>query len=1059
MSQNLWMSLANNAAMMLALFVIYEISYSISSKKKILQQILSGVLVAAICLAIMSMPFRLSPGVIFDTRTILISVTAMVFGLVPAAITVAAALIFRVISGGAGVYAGVATILSSAAIGLIWRRFLYPRKSRWRWLNVYAMSISVHSAMLACMLLLPYPQSVQTIDRIAIPVMLIYPVTSVVLSILLLHQQERKFFQGRLAQSEGKYRSITENITDVVWTIDLDLNTTYVSPSVKRLLGETPEEHARKKIEEKFPPDSLEKVKETFSEELAKEKDPSADKDRTCELELEHYRADGSVIWLSMNISFLRDKEGNAVGFQGISRNITKRKMAEEALKASEDKYYNYIENAPDGIVVSDKSGVLLEANKAAARMTGYTKDELFGMAVADLLNDTPKKIIADYFRILNEKGYIREEIQYRKKDGSVGWASVDSVAIDDSRYLNFVNDISARKRAKFELKQERDRAQMYLELSRVFFVALDTNMNITLINKEGCSIICLSKEKAVGMNWVDNFIPEKCRAEIKDYFRQITEVKVDDGTIHINPIIDINGNEKIISWRNAVLRDEKGEITGILSSGIDITEQESTLAALKESERSKSVLISHIPGLAYRCAYDKDWTMEFISEGCYELTGYKAQDLINNKKMSYNDLICEKYRQQIWDDWGKVIAAKESYKGEYEIKTASGAAKWVLEMGQPVFDANGEVEALEGLVIDIDEPKKQYDQIIYMNDHDFLTDLYNRRYFEREISEIDRKENLPLAVMIADINGVRLVNDAFGHLAGDRMIKSTGEIIKKSCPERAVVARIGGDEFGILLPNAGKEEINSIIQCIFKSCEEYESKTTEEPALINISMGLSVKEGKEETIGETLKEAEDNMYRHKLLDRESHHNAIISSVMATMYARSQETEEHAERLAEISVRIGKAMGLSAKNLDDLKLLAMLHDIGKIGIDDRILNKEGPLSKKEWEIMKKHPEIGFRIAMSSSDLEPVAQYILHHHERWDGDGYPTGLSGEDIPLLSRILAVVDAYDAMTKDRVYRKATGEANAIKEIKENAGTQFDPHIAGLFLKLIEAGEFNDV
>jgi HD-GYP domain-containing protein (c-di-GMP phosphodiesterase class II) len=126
----------------------------------------------------------------------------------------------------------------------------------------------------------------------------------------------------------------------------------------------------------------------------------------------------------------------------------------------------------------------------------------------------------------------------------------------------------------------------------------------------------------------------------------------------------------------------------------------------------------------------------------------------------------------------------------------------------------------------------------------------------------------------------------------------------------------------------------------------------------------------------------------------------------------------------------------------------MLHDIGKIGIDNSILNKPGKLSKNEWEIMKKHSEIGYRIAMSSPELEPIAEYILAHHERWDGNGYPQGLKGEEIPLLSRILAVVDSYDAMTEDRVYRKAMTHQAAIEEIKKNAGTQFDPNIAQIFI-----------
>jgi HD-GYP domain-containing protein (c-di-GMP phosphodiesterase class II) len=169
------------------------------------------------------------------------------------------------------------------------------------------------------------------------------------------------------------------------------------------------------------------------------------------------------------------------------------------------------------------------------------------------------------------------------------------------------------------------------------------------------------------------------------------------------------------------------------------------------------------------------------------------------------------------------------------------------------------------------------------------------------------------------------------------------------------------------------------------------------------------------------------------------------------MYAKSQETEEHAERIKNLAQMVGKEIGLPQEKLDELALLATLHDIGKVGIDEKILNKPGKLSKEEWKEMKKHPEIGYRIAMASPELMTVAEYILAHHERWDGKGYPRGLKGEEIPLLARIIAITDAYDAMMSDRPYRKAISKEEALAEIKANAGTQFDPKFAEFFVKLM--------
>ncbi|HEY8395532.1 MAG TPA: HD-GYP domain-containing protein, partial [Bacilli bacterium] len=195
------------------------------------------------------------------------------------------------------------------------------------------------------------------------------------------------------------------------------------------------------------------------------------------------------------------------------------------------------------------------------------------------------------------------------------------------------------------------------------------------------------------------------------------------------------------------------------------------------------------------------------------------------------------------------------------------------------------------------------------------------------------------------------------------------------------------------------------------------------------------------------------------LLQRESSHSSIISSITATMYAKSQETEEHAERIKKLAQMVGKKIGLQQEQLDELALIATLHDIGKVGIDEKILSKPGKLTKDEWKEMKKHPEIGYRIAMASPDLVSVADYILSHHERWDGKGYPRGLKGKEIPLLARIISITDAYDAMRSDRPYRKALTKEEALQEIKNNAGTQFDPEFAEFFVNMMrEEDEVSD-
>ena len=484
-----------------------------------------------------------------------------------------------------------------------------------------------------------------------------------------------------------------------------------------------------------------------------------------------------------------------------------------------------------------------------------------------------------------------------------------------------------------------------------------------------------------------------------------------------------------------------------------DISEQVSAEQELRESERMKAMMLANLPGMAYRCYNDEDWTMQYVSAGCCELTGYRAEALINNREISYNELIAPAYRDILWQEWQRVLAAKTVFKYEYQIITAAGEVKWVYEQGQGIYDEEGQVEALEGLIIDVSAQKKREAQIKYLSERDFLTGLYNRQYFEEQKQHLDA--NLPLTVIYCDINGVKLINDAFGHAAGDKLIIDAARILNSCCRDQDLIARTGGDEFTILLPDTDSRTAEKLVAQIRARCREHNAAQTNEAFCLHISIGFATRELPTEEMSLIIKRAEDNMYRRKLLEQKSSHSAIVSSIRAAMLARSQETEEHAERLTNWCRQLGQVLGLKQTEIDDLLLLATLHDIGKMGIDDAILNKPGKLSEEEWIMMRKHPEIGYRIAMSSPDLIHIADYILSHHERWDGTGYPQGLCREKIPLLSRILAVVDAYDAMTEDRAYRKALSPRAAVAELQQHAGTQFDPVIVEAFVEKVLGGE----
>jgi diguanylate cyclase (GGDEF)-like protein/PAS domain S-box-containing protein len=432
-------------------------------------------------------------------------------------------------------------------------------------------------------------------------------------------------------------------------------------------------------------------------------------------------------------------------------------------------------------------------------------------------------------------------------------------------------------------------------------------------------------------------------------------------------------------------------------------------------------------------------------------LTGYAPESLLHNQDLSYNDLITPEYRELLWHEWIRVLDRRAKFRQEYEILAKTGERKWVLELGQGVFDETGNVEALEGVVIDITELKTRQAEVTYLRERDFLTGLYNRNYYEMAKSRLDHPEFWPLSIAIFDINGVRMINDAYGHAEGDRLLANVARLIKGCCRPEDILARTGGDEFTLLMPQMANAEASQMVFQINSVVESFNRSKTPNRYDISLCMGYSTKESDEQKIDEIEKTAVSYLNHRKLLNQKSSHNATLSSIMATLYAKSQETEEHGHRLTQLTDMIGKALGSSQKMLDDLELLSMLHDIGKIGVDDRVLNKPGRLSQDEWVQMKKHSEIGHRIAMSTPELAHIADFILHHHENWDGTGYPAGLKGADIPLPSRILAVADAFDAMTENRVYRHAMPWEFAVDEIQRCSGSQFDPDIVRLFVGLI--------
>ena len=359
------------------------------------------------------------------------------------------------------------------------------------------------------------------------------------------------------------------------------------------------------------------------------------------------------------------------------------------------------------------------------------------------------------------------------------------------------------------------------------------------------------------------------------------------------------------------------------------------------------------------------------------------------------------------------------------------------------------ELEEILILIRDITTESVLKDRLRFMAERDPLTSSYNRWSFEERMDAYQNSEEQNFGLLVLDIDGLKVINDTLGHYHGDEVIKKVSHMIHKVLGDNAYIARIGGDEFGVMLKGVHKMELEEALASIY---DEVSLMNQMDGAIqISVSVGYAFHENGPINGLSLYQEADNNMYQNKLLKTSSYRSNLVRSLMKALEARDYITEGHADRMDELAELIGRQMGLTSVELDRIALLCKFHDIGKVGIPDSILKKPGKLTDEEYKVMKTHAVIGERIANASGELKEISYLIMKHHERYDGKGYPTGLKGDEIPIECQVLSVVDAYDAMTNDRPYRKALSKEVAIEEIVNHRGSQFSPQVVDAFLQVM--------
>jgi len=428
-----------------------------------------------------------------------------------------------------------------------------------------------------------------------------------------------------------------------------------------------------------------------------------------------------------------------------------------------------------------------------------------------------------------------------------------------------------------------------------------------------------------------------------------------------------------------------------------------------------------------------------FCNVSCLKLLGYKHQDDLIGKNMHL--LIHYSHRDGTPTPIDECQSARTYLFGEISKMDdevywrADGTCFDVSCMSYPQYK-DGVLIGAVATFIDITDRKKAEEEIKYLSYYDSLTKLYNRMFFEEELRRLDTERNLPISIIVGDVNDLKLTNDIFGHAAGDSLLKKVAEILKKVCRVDSIIARMGGDEFAILLPKTEVEEAEKIITRI-------KSEFSREQIVAikcSISMGSDTKVNVDQDITNIMEDADDKMYLEKTLNRKSIHSKQIKTIIETLHEINPREERHSENVSEISQNIGKAMNLTVVEIKRLKEAGFLHDIGKIVMDESMTKNQ----------VKQHSVVGYRILNSFDDTMDLAEFVLAHHESWDGSGYPKGLKGEEIPKLARIIAVAESYDNMTNN-LNSNAMSKEDAVQEIMKQSGAKFDPEIVNIFINLL--------
>ncbi len=716
-------------------------------------------------------------------------------------------------------------------------------------------------------------------------------------------------------------------------------------------------------------------------------------------------------------------------------------------LKKNEKRLDITLQSIGDAVITTDLNGNIERMNDKAEELTGYNYNEVKGEnldTVFKIINARTRESVTNPVNKVLETGQVvglTNDTTLVAQDGTERQIadSASPIENDEKEILGVIlvfSDVTDKYEAKEALRKSEERYSTLFNTMLEGCQVISYDWEYIYINEALTKQVDMPRKKLIGNKMTDIF-PDIEKTDMYDVLKKsMSERKTQEIE---NKFTFTDGTERWYKLRAHPVPE------GIFVLSSDITDRKIAQDKMKRDNSWYKSLYKNSDDSVV--VLDKNHCIVDINQAFREKFGYKLENI---KEKNIDDILNIGKENSADKNLTAQLLSGNTIKREGTRYTKDGEPIEFIIKGIPV-QIEGEFIGGYAIYNDITDRIKQEEKVRYLSLHDNLTDLYNRAFLETEIRRLDVKRQLPISMIMIDLNGLKLVNDSYGHKTGDRFLVKTAEVLKNIFREEDLIARWGGDEFVILLSQTSYKTVEKLAKRI-KSKKVYVDVGKNEKMPLSLAVGYSVKTVQDESIYSLFKKAEDMMYKNKLLQKQSVSSSIVNTLLTTLQQKSQESKDHSERMKRLAINLGEKINLSNSELEKLSLLAVLHDIGKTTIPEEILNKPGKLNREEWEKIKGHPATGFRICSEVEEFSHIAQEILSHHERWDGTGYPQKIEGTNIPLLSRIISIVDAYDVMTNERIYNKKKSQEEAIEELKANAGSQFDPKLVEQFLQIIE-------